>query len=82
MTYYIMPNWKEKIDKWDVSLEFADGLTALNWTTEPPTAEGWYWVYKKGGAPTIKEYRGVVVDVYFPDTYWLGPIPIPDPPKD
>ncbi len=54
---------------------------SLEWTTRHPAQEGWYWVFRKGGIPTLKEYRGVILDVYFPDTYWIGPIPTPEKPE-
>lgn len=53
----------------------------LQWTTTPPTKPGWYWVCKKGSAPALKEYKGVVTDVFLPDVSWLGPLPIPEEPK-
>jgi hypothetical protein len=61
--------------------EFAE----LEWTTEPPTQEGWYWVNFK---IFVVDY---VLPVQYPlrdteenmhlATHWLGPIPEPEKPS-
>ena len=68
-----------------------DGSLAetLNWTTEPPTQEGWYWATEDGGRPEVVMYNGSSVYVRGYEvplnpkdfTYWLGPLPIPEPPQ-
>jgi hypothetical protein len=64
------------------------------WTTDPPTEEGLYFL--KLIDPKREEWAGMVqcVFVYLNDgkpyhslqngfsvTHWLGPLPIPEPPK-
>jgi hypothetical protein len=70
----------------------------FNWTTTPPTVEGWYWVCTNKGVPHVVKVglfgtgqtgnlwvyetghsQAYDLDVY---DYWLGPIPVPEPPKD
>ena len=61
----------------------------LEWTTEPPTEGGWYWIrypdgeiacvevfYSLGNMETDSDY---VLDTV---THWLGPLPVPEPPED
>jgi hypothetical protein len=79
----------------------ADGLEfilskmrkALEWTTNPPTEDGWYWCYFAGAHEPL-HCLPILLDqnrepwVDSEDnwqlqriTHWLGPLPIPDPPK-
>lgn len=81
---------------------FDENSTVFQWTTEPPTQEGWYWFRASGfmqsGMFTELSYvsvmNGVVsfkplIDGYEWDheyevedvTHWLGPLPVPAPPK-
>ena len=69
----------------------------LEWTTTPPTVEGKYWVYNKVGdihLCDVYEYKGklFIPDGYYGDidlpvekqeyySHWLGPLPVPEPPK-
>src|SRR5689334_8816845 len=65
------------------------------WKTEPPTVEGWYWYfgYKKDEPPYPEyvyfdeEENGLCINVLGfslrvdrEKRYWLGPLPIPEPP--
>lgn len=65
-----------------------------DWTTKPPTQEGWYWVITPNTYDASKN-----MDVYYFDgvgwgytpqeyeyvqskpTHWLGPLPVPTPPE-
>ena len=73
----------------------------IQWTTEPPTQEGWYWIYvhhdKFPSGPNVdyvqrdrSGYLGISNGDYLETfeeyaaglkAYWLGPLPIPEPPK-
>ncbi len=67
----------------------------LEWTTEPPTKEGWYWVTTKNYEISITEcvyidFPNVYslghterVSAYFANThrYWCGPITPPARPE-
>jgi hypothetical protein len=71
----------------------------LSWTTEPPTVEGWYWVYCKYQQNFVEKMKVVLLYLnsegifqyaaddteFFPDeknfTHYLGPLPVPEPPK-
>jgi hypothetical protein len=66
-------------------------LSGLGWTTTPPTEPGWYWAWcegdtapvclnimiTEGGIPLT--LRTILVASEF--THWLGPLPVPEPPK-
>lgn len=67
-------------------------IQRLEWTTEPPTQDGWYWTVEandifivevsKIGSRMIVNYFGTLEESRVDEfTYWLGPLPIPDPPK-
>lgn len=96
----------------DVSKDILDfarrEYVEMDWTTTPPTVEGWYWVYIED--PKAIENPAVVqverenqkpddklgvwhsgnwdefesVDEYSSifSCHWLGPIPVPEPPKE
>jgi hypothetical protein len=70
-----------------------DGIDTLEWTTEPPTQDGWFWAIGPGNPVVVRVIEGnpshfvgfingvggaYPVD-YF--SHWLGPLPIPEPPK-
>lgn len=66
-----------------------------NWSTDPPTEDGWYWAYDDernwldmvyclvpaSGDDIYQIWR----DGYSYDlsdfTHWLGPLPLPEPPR-
>jgi hypothetical protein len=65
----------------------------LQWTTTPPTQEGWYWAQWKDGKREIIEafhhigsgdpmaYRGGWDSYDESDfTHWFGPLSVPEPP--
>lgn len=71
-------------------------VTAMKWTTTPPTVEGWYWVIQDrvNPSPEIVKVSGAFahgklyaemgnseysLELF---THWLGPLPVPEPPKD
>lgn len=72
--------------------EDIDILARLQWTTETPTQEGWYWVVNGNKEMEIvkvyKTCEGLYVwtvtsekDFELKDfSMWLGPLPIPEPP--
>lgn len=55
----------------------------FEWTTEPPTEAGWYWIRAKVighevvGVAQYPYTSNVNIDKI---THWLGPLPIPAPP--
>jgi hypothetical protein len=59
------------------------------WTTDPPTEPGWYWVYFGiPGGRIVQYFKTLDGDVRSgnKDTdkhvkYWLGPLPVPEPPQ-
>jgi len=66
--------------------------TDREWTTEPPTEEGWYWV-KDGDTARIAEVFFASKTTLLADltdeemprvlsafTHWLGPLPVPESP--
>lgn len=74
--------------------EDIDILARLQWTTEAPTQEGWYWAILDG--------RRVIVEAFYMTvdklghlqfrtgwnsidesnvTHWIGPIPYPEKPE-
>jgi hypothetical protein len=68
-----------------------------NWTTNPPKQEGFYWVRFADNRITVVEvekwHDGGMrfteigsdevpkVDDDWSPTHWLGPLPVPEPPK-
>jgi len=67
----------------------------LDWTTEPPTREGWYWAKvidaeNPAWAGKVDLLMVIVLDdgpQYtlrngFEATHWLGPLLVPAPPKE
>jgi len=57
---------------------------ALQWTTEPPTREGWYWA----SVDVVGIEARIIVHYPYPSnenvdkiTHWLGPLPIPELPR-
>lgn len=73
--------------------DFAEDIGSLEWTTTPPTVEGYYWVTKRrGGIAVVQVVKGLkgrlVVDngeyeEEFQDWQaWLGPLPEPEPPTE
>ena len=69
----------------------------FEWKTEPPTQEGWYWAKTENGTYLFNLENNIGADpLYFEstgmywqegmDTYkithWLGPLPVPEPPKE
>lgn len=67
----------------------------LDWTTESPTKPGWYWAMYLDTEPWIvrvaKDKDGIlkwwedgVSRSWDLDTvsYWMGPLPVPEPPKE
>lgn len=72
--------------------DYAEDIGSLEWTTTPPTVEGWYWVKEKGNGFTmafVKYKRGhfeIWIDGEYRNdyeeyTHWLGPLPEPEPPQ-
>lgn len=62
---------------------------ALEWTTNQPTQEGWYWAkhedYGKSIVMVIKGEGSVACDLLLSlegFTHWLGPLPEPEAPKE
>jgi hypothetical protein len=69
-------------------------LSGLGWTTTPPTKEGWYWAmlskeysilyplvlveFREG---TIYTHGNKAPASFESFTHWLGPLPVPEPPK-
>ena len=59
------------------------------WTTVPPTQDGWYWAADGGEIEIVLFERGICWaagqdEQYVPEkyyTHWLGPLPVPDVPK-
>lgn len=86
----------ENLDDYEYNIETdykgVRHFSILRWTTEPPTVEGWYWaldVYQKGINKIVYVTQGTVFEVgnLIPQKignyhHWLGPLPIPEPPKD
>jgi hypothetical protein len=83
-------------EKNDAAVEaWAYRLYNLQWTTTPPTEEGWYWVLD--GEPYIAEvfysYNHRLcadftdenvptpIDELPGITHWLGPLPVPELPE-
>jgi hypothetical protein len=76
----------------------AEKLVYGEWTTEPPTVAGWYWARTNKGIPYIVRVglfgTGVTGTLWVYTTnstkafdfdmvdYWLGPLPVPEPPKE
>lgn len=69
------------------------GFYPLNWKTEPPTKEGWYWVYTKDIGALIVEIDIINNKIYIDKLvdydialeakdvlHWLGPLPEPNLP--
>jgi hypothetical protein len=65
------------------------------WTKEPPTQEGWYWVRgPRDGFMIVQYYNkkrvikaliaGAGGNIHYGElkliTHWLGPLPVPEPP--
>jgi hypothetical protein len=54
----------------------------LEWTTNPPTQEGWYWVcVEDGHISATFIHNGADPKLMGDNVYWLGPLPVPEPPK-
>lgn len=88
--------------------DIAETFKSWIWTTEPPTQEGWYWVYSepeiaygvnrdklvKQEPETRLYYFNGHIWQFSPDDYeytpmhepffkyWLGPLPLPEPPQE
>lgn len=78
--------------------QLMNDLRYLDWTTEPPTQEGWYWVRWTARHRDViivqvlqsAEGEGLVAwvggaDKPFALSYfhpWLGPLPEPEPPSE
>jgi hypothetical protein len=75
---------------------YSTNIKYLDWTTEPPTQEGWYWVWsgEVKFPPQIawvyhtktKGYRMWIGGEYDPwdiplEWKFLGPLPVPEVPK-
>jgi hypothetical protein len=73
-----------------------DGSTeeTFNWTTTPPTEPGWYWAmlskeYSILYPLVLVEFREGTIYTHGNEapasfesfTHWLGPLPLPEPPK-
>ena len=68
-----------------------ENLYTLEWTTDPPTEPGWYWIHFPSGAvecAKIDVINSNGIPIEFADrwalervTHWLGPLPTPEPPK-
>lgn len=68
-----------------------NGVLYLEWSTEPPTQEGWYWAkLKKSGERRIYQIFVDNGNVYIesdhgeqPDmiSNWIGPLPVPELPE-
>jgi hypothetical protein len=66
-----------------------DILAKLDWTTDPPTEEGWYWVQRIGNdSIEIVQFWNIGGTFQTTDfegvngfTHWLGPLPVPEIPK-
>lgn len=65
-------------------------FTVLEWTTEPPTQEGWYWAHESivNAIVIVRVTEDLRVrDVFVRSralgeyTHWLGPLPLPEMPK-
>jgi len=68
-------------------------LNGFQWTTEPPTQEGWYWGFHKNKT-VYMFWVGLdddnILMAYFngypvpfeSHTHWLGPLPVPEPPNE
>jgi hypothetical protein len=63
-------------------------LEVMEWTTEPPTVEGWYWVKRHSEIDLIFFQDGTVTSSVYDNaraldySHWLGPLPEPELPKD
>jgi hypothetical protein len=80
-------------DEWKLPFHSFD--EDLQWTTTPPTEEGWYWVrnvkgkiwceevFKKDGVMCWWSEDENTFNSIILDyiTHWLGPLPIPEPPQ-
>lgn len=67
---------------------------AMNWTTEPLKVPGWYWTCRYGGRHVVEVVAREPDKVLCilgarmiplserPELKWLGPLPIPEPPKE
>ena len=60
----------------------------LDWTTTPPKVDGWYWALRFGEVQIVNIRGSVGFIVALDDycmlelfTHWLGPLPVPEPPK-
>ena len=67
-------------------------IREYEWTTEPPTQEGWYWMRVDDEDPQIVKVfyspnRGKFIFTDEEDhdvgcySHWLGPLPVPELPK-
>jgi hypothetical protein len=81
----------------DVSFLPDVGYGFDKWATGTPTTEGWYWVTNKRGEVGLVEVTSIENGVFWAGgydfdhdevggsfdeiTHWLGPLPIPEPPK-
>ncbi len=68
------------------------GFYPLEWTTEAPTQEGWYWVKREDKKEIVQVYKldgsfyaWTTMDERDHDlnefTMWLGPLPVPEKPE-
>jgi hypothetical protein len=74
------------------NIDYAAGVTGnvvcLQWTTTPPTVEGWYWVKHEAANEIIMTQVCKLTDDYLTTengplyvfTHWLGPLLLPEPP--
>lgn len=72
---------------------YSTGMKYFEWTTTPPTVEGWYWVKPRYLDDSIEPYiveakqgKAYVTGDDQPDdfdmfSHWLGPLPVPEPPQ-
>jgi hypothetical protein len=64
--------------------------SVLEWTTEPPKAEGYFWARQEvSGEIFIVNVIKLASDYLTTDagplhnfTHWLGPLPVPQPPSE
>ena len=88
-------NSKGQAAPFDYSVVGKDGTgDCFFWTTEPPTAEGWYWCYFPNASDPFS-----CLPILFDSnnepwvdsddrwqlqfvSHWLGPLPVPAPPTE
>lgn len=63
-----------------------ESLYSVEWTTEPPTVAGFFWVNFRVSAMNLKVVVKYPLDGTEANmnlaTHWLGPIPEPETPKE